>query len=79
MDTSVAGITFDDKGVCSRCSEFVAHLESVKESVADHLSHRETLLAQVRAAGGGSITTASSVSRAASTVPMRFTWRYETA
>jgi N-acetyl sugar amidotransferase len=53
MDTSVEGIAFDANGVCNRCSDFVAHLASLKDSAADHLAHREDLLEQVRAAGRG--------------------------
>lgn len=54
MDTSAEGITFDDAGVCSYCTEFLAgKMQGLTISEAERDARREALLERVRADGKG--------------------------
>lgn len=51
MDTSAAGITFDDQGRCSYCSEFLARLSTT--GLVAPQAQRDSFLARVRKDGQG--------------------------
>ena len=49
MDTTAAGIVFDDEGVCSFCRAFERRLDDARRQAADHLAHRRAAIGRADA------------------------------
>jgi N-acetyl sugar amidotransferase len=54
MDTTAAGISFDDEGRCNYCTEFLKRLEHYQPASPDELrARREALVARIKREGKG--------------------------
>jgi len=53
MDTTATDIVFDERGVCSYCTDFLARLDAARRKVADAQAHRDAFIARVKADGKG--------------------------
>jgi N-acetyl sugar amidotransferase len=54
MDTSAAGITFDEKGVCNYCTDFLSRKSHIFDAdPAEREQRLEALVAEIKAAGKG--------------------------